>query len=109
MLVIRKEQFDAFRRDEWQQFLGSIAAEARAILASRGDPRAKEPLDEAVKKAVEMAQRYRFRARPHLVRFARLVVVTGPGWQTPAAQAALGDRTATAEARLARLEASVGG
>ena len=39
MIVIRQAQLDSFTRAEWQRFLDSIAAEVRAILALRNDPR----------------------------------------------------------------------
>lgn len=109
MLTIRNEQLDAFRREEWRAFLRSIAAEARKLLASQGHPRAGQSLEAAVADAVELAQQHGFRARPDLARFARFVVITGPGWETPAARAALSDEALTAEARLDRLEASARG
>ena len=105
MLTLRNEQLDAFRRDEWRPFLRSIAAVARKTLASQGDPRAGQSFETAVADAVELAQKHGFRARPDLARFARFVVITGPGWDTPAARAILADETLTAEARLDRLEA----
>jgi hypothetical protein len=109
MLTIRNEQLDAFRREEWRSFLRSIAAEARKILASQGHPRAGQSLEAAVTDAVKLAQHYGFRVRPDLARFARFVVVTGPGWDTPAARAVLADETLMAEARLDRLEAGTRG
>lgn len=105
MLVIRDAQFDAIRRGEWRSFLRTIAAEARAILVAQGHPRAAEPLESAVEDAVKLAQRYGFRARPHLSRFAGFVVVHGPGWETPAVRAALSDDALTAEAKLDCIEA----
>jgi hypothetical protein len=105
-LVIRDEQMDAFRRAEWQAFLQRIEADARAALAARGDPRASEPLGNAVEQALRLAQRHGFCVRPHLARFARFVLVAGAGWQSPTVREVLGDATLTEEAKLARLEAS---
>lgn len=103
MLVIRKEQLDAFRDADWRSFLREIEAGARAVLAARGDARAELPLAERVQEAVALAKRHGFRGRPHLARFARFVVIAGEGWATPAALAALAD-SADDDARLARLE-----
>ena len=109
MMVIRTEQLQAFRRAEWQTFLRNIAAEARAVLASRGDPRANAPLEEAVADAVRLGQYHGFRARPALMSFARLVVVNGPGWETPAVRTAFNDDTMTVEAKLDILATAVNG
>jgi hypothetical protein len=107
MLVIRTEQFDAFRRAEWETFLETIEDEVREILASRADPRATAPLGGAVSDAVKLGQYHGFHARPLLQSFARIVVVAGPGWETAAARAVLNETGLTAEARLDLLATAV--
>jgi len=109
MLVIRNAQLDAFREEGWRAFLREIEAGARAALEARRDPRAAEPLGAAVEEAITLAKRYGFRARPHLARFARFVVVAGPEWESPAARAALSDEAADEDTRLVCLETSAGG
>ena len=107
MLVIREEQFEAFRRAEWQTFVRTIEHEARKLMSSRGNARAAEPLEDAVADAVRLAQSHGFRTRPALLSFASLVVAFGPGWETDAVRATLRDNTLSGDAKLARLAAAL--
>ncbi len=105
MLIIRDEQLDAFRDAAWTAFVQGIEAEIRTELVARSDPSANQPLGLAVAEAIELAQRHGFRTRPHLARFARFVMLAGPGWEN-AGRAALDDDMVDDDTRLARLVAN---
>jgi hypothetical protein len=100
VLVIRPEQMEAFRQEEWRAFLREVEAEVRQALAARNDPRAAKPLAAAVEEAVALAQELGLLQRPHFARFARIAIVHEPA---PAALAVL-DGDGAEDVLLDRLE-----
>lgn len=101
VLVIRPEQIDAFRQEEWKSFLRQIRRDVQTELARRGDPRATGPFADAVDETIGLARAHGFVQRPHLARFVRLVLVHQPDVAT---LNILDDESIGDDARLAHLE-----